>query len=221
MGKRIISRARGKGSLSYRVPPHKVHLLGYRRMRGMVVDIIHDQMRTAPIAKILYEDNKTGFMIAPEGISVNSRIDTIAMPLSEVPVGSTIFAIEAFPHSGPKFCLTGGSSATLLSKEERTALVSMPSRKEKKFPLGCYALVGRAAGDGRKEKPFMKAGHKWFNRKAKGKLYPRSGAVAMNAVDHPFGGKSGPGQSKSVSRHMPPGKKVGSISPRRTGRKKK
>jgi len=221
MGKSLIQQARGRGGLNYRVPPRKIYRLAYPRKEGVVVDIIHDQMRTAPVAKVRYADNSTGYIIAPEGIKVNDSINAVVMPLSKTPPGSLIFGIEAYPNSGPKFCLSAGCSAVLLSKESRYAVVTMPSRKEKRFSLECFAVVGRPAGDGMKEKPLLKAGNAFYKKAARGKHYPRSVAVAMNAVDHPFGGKSGPGQSKSVSRHMPPGKKVGSISPRRTGRRKK
>jgi large subunit ribosomal protein L2 len=57
--------------------------------------------------------------------------------------------------------------------------------------------------------------------RARNKLYPRTSANKMNAVDHPFGGQTGPGMSKTVSRHAPPGAKVGSIAARRTGRRKR
>ena len=81
--------------------------------------------------------------------------------------------------------------------------------------------IGIPAGAGRKEKPFVKAGVMHYARKSRGKLYPRVSGTAMNPVDHPFGGKTKPGISKAVSRHAPPGRKVGSIAPRRMGKKKR
>ncbi len=56
---------------------------------------------------------------------------------------------------------------------------------------------------------------------ALGRAYPHTAGVSMNAVNHPFGGQTRPGKVKTISRHMPPGKKVGSISPSRTGKKKR
>jgi len=66
----------------------------------------------------------------------------------------------------------------------------------------------------------VKAGKKWIAMHRKGKLYPRTSGVAMNAVDHPFGGPTKPGKSTTVSKHAPPGAKVGSWGARRTGKKK-
>jgi large subunit ribosomal protein L2 len=79
------------------------------------------------------------------------------------------------------------------------------------------------AGGGRTEKPFMRAGTRFFKMKAKNKLWPKIGGSAQNAVDHPFGNKRTSRKSKArpMSRNAPPGRKVGMIAARRTGRKKK
>ena len=109
-----------------------------------------------------------------------------------------------------------------MSKEKNKVKIIMPSKKEKILDSNCRATIGRAAGHGRKEKPIMKAGKKYYITKSKSKLWPRTSAVAMNAIDHPFG--SGRGKrikNKIAKRNASPGKKVGLIRPRRTGRKKK
>ncbi|MBI2676308.1 MAG: 50S ribosomal protein L2 [Candidatus Aenigmarchaeota archaeon] len=221
MGKNIISQARGKGSSRYRVPPRKMYLTAYKNIPGAVVDIIRDVRRSSPIAVIRYDDGSRGYVIAPEGISVGSRISDYVSPLEAISIGQTVFGIELHPNSGPQLCMASGSAGILVGKEGGYALIQLPSKKQKLISLACRAVKGIPAGEGRGEKPFVKAGKKWHAMHARGRLYPRSKAVNMNAVDHPFGGKSGPGQSKSVSRHAPPGAKVGSISPRRTGRRKK
>ena len=100
--------------------------------------------------------------------------------------------------------------------------VLMPSKKEKVFDIKCRATVGEIAGGGRVDKPILKAGKQYYIKKAKSKLWPRTSAVKMNAIDHPFG--SGRGKrikSKIAKRNSPPGRKVGLLRPRRTGRKKK
>ena len=84
----------------------------------------------------------------------------------------------------------------------------------------CRTYIDLFAGAGRSKKPFMKAGNKHHALRSRGKLYPRTSGVSMNAVDHPFGG-SNLGLHKTVSRHRPPGRKVGSISPKRTGKRKR
>jgi len=84
------------------------------------------------------------------------------------------------------------------------------------------ATIGIVAGGGRTEKPFVKAGNKYHLKKAKGHYYPKVRGVAMNPVSHPHGGGAhqGPPRSTTVSRHAQPGRKVGLIAARRSGRRK-
>ena len=83
-------------------------------------------------------------------------------------------------------------------------------------------MIGVAAGSGRSEKPFVRAGKKWFAMRARGRLYPKTAAVAMNAVDHPFGSGRGRhmGKPSVPPRNAPAGRKVGQIKARRTGWKR-
>ena len=83
----------------------------------------------------------------------------------------------------------------------------------------CRAIVGRIANAGRKEKPFYKAGNKYHLIRARGRYWPMNAAVAMNAYEHKFGGKrrSTQHKAKMSGRRAPPGSKVGSIAPKRTG----
>jgi large subunit ribosomal protein L2 len=97
----------------------------------------------------------------------------------------------------------------------------MPSEEFKVFNPDCLATIGTPAGGGRRDKPFVKAGQKAHLWDARNKLYPRSSAVKMNPVDHPFGGKTKPGTPKTISRNAPPGAKVGSIAASRSGLRKK
>ncbi len=223
MGKRIISQRRGKGSLTYRVPNKSSNVkIEYRGSSGKIVDIVSDPLKTAPVAKIKYDDNSTGFVLAPQGVRVGEDIQKYVVPLSSVPEGSTIFAIETVPKSGPKICRSAGSFAMLVSKVGDECIIQLPSRKKKRLKGTCMVTLGVPAGDGRNKKPWLKAGKRWIVQHKKGKLYPRTSGVAMNAVDHPFGcGYRGLGKHKTVSRHTPPGRKVGSIAASRSGRKKK
>jgi len=222
MGKNIISQRRGRGSSTYRVRPLKLlPRMGFSRKPGCVVDIVRHTLRKSPIAVIRNSDGTTGYMPASEGMRVGDDVARFAMPLSHVPVGKKVFAIESIPNEGPRFCLSPGSAAVLLSREGSKVRLKMPSKEEKIFKGECYALIGVPAGEGRAEKPFMNAGRRSKLMKSTGKLYPRTSAVNMNAVDHPFGG-SGTGKKKPpVSRDAPPGAKVGAIAPRRTGRRKR
>ena len=102
-------------------------------------------------------------------------------------------------------------------------VVELPSSKRRTFMPDCRAIIGTIAGGGRTEKPFLKAGTRHFKMKAKNKFYPIVSGISMNAVAHPFGGKGShtKGRPTQASRNAPPGRKVGSIAPRRTGRTKR
>jgi len=97
----------------------------------------------------------------------------------------------------------------------------LPSKKEIKLNSRCRATIGSVAGAGRTEKPFIKAGKKHYKMKAKNKLWPRTSAIKMNAIDHPFGSGRGKnlGKSKTPKRNSPPGRKVGQLRASRVGKK--
>ena len=155
-------------------------------------------------------------------ISPNAEVSTgNILPLSKIPEGYPVYFIESVYKDGGKFCRSSGSFAIVKSHEKDYAFLEFPSKKIKKLKGNCRAIVGKPAGFARNTKPFLKAGTKWKVMKSKGKLYPRTSGSKMNPVDHPFGGKTKPGKSTSVSKNAPPGQKVGSIAPRRTGKKKK
>ena len=236
MGKRIIQRARGHGSLTYRAPSHrylcKVEFLPYKEdlnIKGKVLDILDDSGKTAPVALIKFEDGRKIYHIATEGLYVGQEIKYNGeinvgnvVQLKSIPLGAKICCIESFPGSGPKFCRSSGSFAIVVGQTEKTTIIQFPSGKTKEINNKCRALIGIPACSGRIEKPWLKAGDKYKAMKARNRLYPRTSAVKMNAVDHPWGGKSHrPRPSKTVSRNAPPGAKVGSISARRAGLKKK
>ena len=97
----------------------------------------------------------------------------------------------------------------------------MPSKQEKLFDGKCRATLGVSAGQGRLDKPILKAGKNFYIHKAKSKLYPRTSAIKVNAIDHPFGsGRGKRPKSKIAQRFASPGQKVGLIRPRRTGKKR-
>jgi len=142
--------------------------------------------------------------------------------LKDIPVKTQIYNIESKPRDGGIFIKSGGSSAIVNRIIENDVFILMPSKKEKKFHQNCRAVIGVVAGAGRMDKPVVKAGKKFHIKKAKSKLWPRTSAVKMNAIDHPFGsGRAKNPKSKIAKRNAPPGRKVGLLRPRRTGKKKK
>ena len=97
----------------------------------------------------------------------------------------------------------------------------MPSKKEIFFNENCRATIGVVAGQGRLDKPIMKAGKKWHMMKARNKLWPRTSAVKVNVIDHPFGSGRGKRIKSKISKlNAPPGRKVGHLKPRRTGKRR-
>jgi large subunit ribosomal protein L2 len=230
MGKIVIVRKRGKGATRYRFNGELMLRLPHKAGKAKVIDILHVSARNTPIMNVMFEDGTTQKMIAPANISTNNTIDFSEgakpengniLPLSKVPDGTTVFCIERTSGDGGKMCKSSGSYATVKSHEKDSVYVEMPSKSLKKFKGSCRAVIGKPAGFGRPAKPFLKAGLMLRHMKSKNKLYPITSGSKMNPCNHPFGGKTGPGKSTSVGRNAPPGQKVGSIAPRRTGRRKK
>ena len=236
MGRRIQGQRRGRGGPTFRAPSHRYKAkLDHRTVEdedtiaGEVVDIEHDPARSAPVALVEFEDGDQRYVLAPEGIGVGERIQVgisaeikpgNTLPLSEIPEGVPVCNVESRPGDGGTFARASGVNATLITHARNAAVVQLPSGDVKRLDPRCRATIGVVAGGGRTEKPFVKAGKKYHKLRARGTKYPRVRGVAMNAVDHPFGGggRQHPGRPKSVSRDAPPGRKVGAISSRRTGR---
>ena len=218
MGKPLRQQRRGKGTPRYRFPSHRFRgKIEYFKGEGTVVDILHDRARKPPVA-VVDVGGRRKLMIASAGMSVGQKI--ACRPLGEIPEGLKIYNIELHYGDGGRLCRTSGSSATVIGHDRGKSMIMLPSKQKKTLVSNCRAFIGTVAGFGRHEKPFKKAGSRYYAKKAAGKFYPRTSGIAMNAVDHPLGGSANPGKHLTVSRHMPPGKKVGSISPRRTGKRK-
>ncbi len=234
MGTKLIQQRRGKGSPTFRAPSHRFlsdakYEFPQNESRGQVVRFADDPSRHAILAELFLENGGKTYCIAAEGLKKNDVISVrgnkIAvgnvLALAQIPDGTPVFNVERKPGDGGKIARSSGTSASVVSHAEETGLVSLrlSSKETVIFDPRCLATIGIACGGGRTEKPFMKAGTKFYAMKAFNRYYPRSRGTAMSAYDHPFGGKSF-GKSTTVSRSTPPGRKVGQIAARRTGRKK-
>ena len=241
MGKRLKHQRRGRGTPAYRSASHrfkdKIQYRSYDKiekegsLKGKVIDIVHDPGRSAPIAKIKFENGERKFILAPESIQIEDDIECgvsasisfgNSLPLAEIPEGTPIYDIENRPGDGGKFVRSSGTYASLITHDADKAVIELPSGELKSFNPACRATIGVVAGGGRKDKPFLKAGKRWHALKAKGKKSMTVRGVAMNAVDHPHGGgnRQHPGRPTTISRHAPPGRKVGSIAAKRTGKRR-
>ncbi|MBN1792350.1 50S ribosomal protein L2 [Candidatus Woesearchaeota archaeon] len=232
MGKNIKSQRRGRATTTYTRP--SFNFTADTRIgtdgSAVITELVHCRAHSAPLAKIRHEDGSVTFIIAPEGIKSGQEIsiggNTVSngnvLRLGDIPEGTNVFSIENVPGDGGKFVKASGLTAKIVAKSQSKVTILLPSKKNKDFNPNCKAIIGVAAGGGRPEKPFYKAGRKYHRMRAKNMYWPEVCGSSMNAVDHPFGGRSShhKGRPTIAPHNAPPGKKVGSIRPRRTGKKR-
>jgi large subunit ribosomal protein L2 len=238
MGKRILPQRMGRGSPTFRSPSHRrvgpakyPPLRPNITLRGKVVDLLHDPGRWVPLAKVVLEDGTEFLMPAVEGMYVgqiieigpNAKISNgNILPIGNIPEGTQVSNIEKRPGDGGKFVRASGTYALIVGRAGAKTQVQLPSGKIIEVPNNARATIGVIAGGGRTEKPLLKAGNAYHKWKVKAHKWPRVRGVAMNAVSHPHGGGSHQhvGKPSTVARETPPGRKVGHIAARRTGRRK-
>ena len=243
MGKRLRAQRKGRGSSTFKAPTHKrVSATKYpiitkitedKLLKGIVEELIHDPGRGSPLAKIKLETGYTFYSVATEGLSVGQQVFAGSeapvkvgniLPLGQIPLGTIVNNIELKVGDGGKAAKSSGAYVTVIAQTPRGIIVKFPSGKSTVLDSSCRATIGIISGSGRTSKPFMKAGKKAKWMKAKGRAYPVTRGVAMIPALHPHGGGSHKSRSlkpTSVSRHAPPGQKVGHIAPRQSGRKKR
>jgi large subunit ribosomal protein L2 len=236
MGKKLIQQRRGRTKGRYSSPTHRFkgdvkYIKEKNKKIGIVEDIIHDSGRTVPLLSIRLENNEKIFTLAPEGIKIGDKIKYSdnkedikignILPVGKIDEGSLVHNIEMSPGDGGKLVRTGGNNATIVTHHSGKTVIRLPSGQFKSIQSSCRATVGVLAGGGRKDKPFLKAGKKYHAFKARGKQYPIVRGVAMNPVAHPHGGGGHQhvGKPYTVKRGASPGRKVGSVAAKRTGRK--
>jgi len=239
MGKRLLVQRRGRGGSVFRspswkrvgdvryLPPSEKELESV--VLGRVEALLHDPGRGAPVALVKFEDGTKQLIVAPEGLAVGQQIAKGVnappevgniIPIGRIPEGTLVCNIEARPGDGGKFARSSGSYATIIAQAPDKTIIRLPSGKLKTLNPKCRATIGVVAGGGRTEKPFVKAGTKYYRVKVKAWKWPVVRGKAMVAASHPHGGGHHPKGSTPVPRTAPPGQKVGHIAPRRTGRKK-
>ena len=236
MGKRIIQQRRGRGTRTYLVRRKAYrYRIGYVQGEGKtsVLKLINSPGHTAPLAKIML-NGKIFFIPAFKGMIEGMNIEVGGsenkegniLQLKNIETGKNVYNVELMPGDSGKVIRSAGEFALVTKKLPGKVALLLPSKKEILVDENCRATIGTIAGHGRLEKPIMKAGKKHYMMKARNKLWPRTSAVKMNAVDHPFGSGRGKnishgGKGKIPKRNAPPGAKVGTLRPRRTGRKKR
>ena len=240
MGKRILSRRKGRGGSVFRATGwRRLGPAVYRQLDanernshidGQVESIRHESGRGAPLAEINFIDGTSQLIVAPEGLVEGQRVRAGSsaepnignvLPLRTIPEGSLVCNIEGTPNDGGKYVRASGGYAIVIAQTATSSIVQLPSGVSKTLSPLCRATIGVVAGAGRTEKPFLKAGARWHLSQARTWKYPTVRGKAMNPYSHPHGGGTHPKGSTPVSHNTPPGAKVGFISSRRTGRRKK
>jgi len=160
-----------------------------------VASIEYDPNRTAFIALLNYADGEKRYMLAPQGLEVGMTVVSgnavapevgNALMMKNMPLGTNIHNIEMQPGQGGKIARSAGTSAQLTNKEEKYAVLKMPSGELRKVLINCFATVGVLSNSDHSLESMGKAGrNRW-----KG-IRPRNRGVAMNPVDHPMGGGEG------------------------------
>ena len=190
---RITSRHRGGGH------KRRYRIIDFRRTKdgvpAKVASIEYDPNRNARIALLHYVDGEKRYILAPVGIKIGDMLESgsgaeirpgNALPLRNIPTGTVVHGVELRPGGGAKMGRSAGTAIQLMSKENKVALLRLPSGEMRQVNLDCRATVGQV---GNTEAELVKIGKAGRSR-WKGKR-PQSRGVAMNPVDHPLGGGEG------------------------------
>ncbi|MEI7440264.1 MAG: 50S ribosomal protein L2 [bacterium] len=189
----ITSRFRGGGH------KRKYRLVDFRRehigVPAEVEGLYYDPNRSARLALLNYANGAKGFILAPVGLKKGDKVETgpqadikpgNALPLLNIPVGSSIHAIELNPGGGAKIVRSAGVEAQLLGREGIYAQVRLPSGEVRLINMNCFATIGQVGNTEHEGVVIGKAGRvRWVGKR------PHNRGTTMNPVDHPHGGGEG------------------------------
>ncbi len=160
-----------------------------------VAAIEYDPNRSARIALLYYVDGEKRYILAPVGLAVGDDVMSgpqadikpgNALPLSHIPVGTTVHNVELVPGRGAKIVRSAGAAAQLLAREGRMATLRLPSGETRMVLAACKATVGQVGNVEHENTTVGKAGRsRWLGKR------PSVRGVVMNPVDHPHGGGEG------------------------------
>ena len=201
---RITCRHRGGGH------KRKYRLIDFKRARrdgaAKVVAIEYDPNRTARIALIEYGDGQRSYILAPQNIEVGASVQAgegspikpgNALPLGEIPIGSSVHNVELKPGRGGQIARSAGQSAKVSSREGRYANVRLSSGEMRRINVTCYATIGVVGNHDHVNEVSAKAGRtRWMG------IRPTVRGMCMNPVDHPNGGGEGKSKSGGGRQHL-------------------
>ena len=190
---RITVRHQGGGSKQH------YRLIDFKRNKdgipGKVERLEYDPNRTANIALVLYADGERRYIIAPRGLEVGASIMSgaeapiktgNALPIRNIPVGTTIHCIEMIPGKGAQMARSAGASVQLMAREGVYAQVRLRSGEVRRVHVECRATIGEVSNEENNLRKLGKAGAtRWRG------IRPTVRGVAMNPIDHPHGGGEG------------------------------
>jgi large subunit ribosomal protein L2 len=180
---------------------HKQHyrLVDFRRdkdgIAARVERIEYDPNRSAHLALLCYADGERRYIIAPKGIEAGATLVSgaeapikagNALPIRNIPVGSTIHCIEMLPGKGAQLARSAGTSVQLLAREGSYAQLRLRSGEIRRVHIECRATIGEVGNEEHSLRQIGKAGaQRWRG------IRPTVRGVAMNPIDHPHGGGEG------------------------------
>src|SRR5579872_2353473 len=180
---------------------HHYRVVDFRRNKdgipAKVERLEYDPNRSANIALVLYADGERKYIIAPKGVTVGQQLMSgseapiragNALPIRNIPVGTTIHCIEMLPGKGAQMARSAGTSAMLLAREGLYAQVRLRSGEIRRVHVDCRATIGEVGNEEHSLRSIGKAGAmRWRG------IRPTVRAIAMNPVDHPMGGRTNGG----------------------------
>jgi len=190
---RVTARRRGGGNKSlYRLIDFKRNKLD---IPAKVASIEYDPNRSARIALLNYVDGEKRYILCPVGINVGDMLVAgekadikpgNALPLARIPLGTLVHNIELYPGRGGQLARSAGTYAQVIAKEDKYALLRLPSGEVRKVLATNTASVGQVGNIEHENVSIGKAGrNRWLGKR------PKVRGVAMNPVDHPLGGGEG------------------------------
>jgi len=190
---RITSYHRGGGAR------RRFRQIDFRRNKvdvpAKVAAIEYDPNRSANIALLHYADGEKRYILSPGGLKVGDTVMSSAnaeispgnaMPLSKIPLGTQLHAIEMKPGKGAQLVRSAGTSAQLMAREGKMATLRLPSGEMRMVHIDCLATIGEVGNSEHENQRIGKAGRsRWLGKRSNVR------GVAMNPVDHPMGGGEG------------------------------
>ncbi|MFN8580724.1 MAG: 50S ribosomal protein L2 [Gemmatimonadaceae bacterium] len=193
----IAMRRRGGGhKRKYRIIDFKRNKFG---IVATVREIEYDPNRSARIALVQYADGEKRYILHPKGLSVGDSVVSgpgsdvrtgNAMPLKEVPLGTSVHNIELVPGKGGQMARSAGMSAEVVAKEGDYVTLRMASTEMRRVHGRCLATIGEVGNAEHELVSWGKAGKlRWKGRR------PKVRGEVMNPVDHPHGGRTRGGRN--------------------------